>query len=65
MAIRVGLLKGAKPERFVFVDDADNLPVGPSMREPEFRAVLVRCGLSPLEVARLLAGARREAPQSH
>ena len=65
MAIRVGLLKGANPDRFVFVDDADNLPLGPSMREPEFRAVLLRCGLSPLEVARLLAAARRDAPQSH
>ena len=61
MAIRVGLLKGAEPERFVFVDDADNLPVGPSMRESEFRLFLSRCGLSPLEVARFLAGTRRDA----
>jgi len=60
MAIRVGLLKGANPERFVFVDDADNLPVGPSMREAEFRDFLSRCGMSPLEVARLLAGTRRD-----
>lgn len=60
MAIRLGLLKGAMPERFVFVDDQDNLPVGPSMREEDFRRFLLRYGLSPLEVARLLAGARRD-----
>ena len=60
MTIRVGMLKGASPERFVFVDDADNLPVGPSMRESEFRVFLLRCGLSPLEVARLLAGTRSD-----
>ncbi len=59
MAIRLGLLKGATPERFVFVDE-DNLPVGPSMREEDFRRFLLRYGLSPLEVARLLAGARRD-----